>query len=157
QMGFEAVAEEIAPPTTPDYAPFASRLIAANPNWIYSWGPWFMQSKVFEALRKLGWQGDFICSAQPEAEQDLARLKDPRLYPVGPDDLIAADSPAQREIIAAAKAANVPYPPAQLVEGWIAGRVLETVLKQAGWPTTPAKVKAAFSNLEVDLTGLRGG
>ena len=77
QMGFEAVAEEIAPPTTPDYAPFASRLIAANPNWIYSWGPWFMQSKVFEALRKLGWQGDFICAAQPEAEQDLARLKAP--------------------------------------------------------------------------------
>ena len=43
-----------------------------------------MQSKVFEALRKLGWQGDFICAAQPEAELDLARLKDTRLYAVGP-------------------------------------------------------------------------
>jgi ABC-type branched-subunit amino acid transport system substrate-binding protein len=157
QMGFEAVAEEIAPPTTPDYAPFASRLIAANPNWIYSWGPWFMQSKVFESLRKLGWRGDFICAAQPEAELDLARVKDPRLYTVGPNGLIAEDSSAQREIIAAAKAANSPYPPTQLVEGWIAGRVLETVLIQAGWPTTTEKVKAAFSNLEVDLTGLRGG
>ena len=55
------------------------------------------------------------------------------------------------------KSRNLPYPPALLVEGWIAGRVLETVLKQAGWPTTPDKVKAAFENLEVDLTGLRGG
>lgn len=157
QMGFDAVAEEIAPPTTPDYTPFASRLMAATPNWIYSWGPWFMQSKVFEALRKLGWQGDFICSAQPEAELDLARIKDPRLYVVGPNGLIAENSPAQREIIKAAQAANLPYPPTQLVEGWIAGRVLETALKQAGWPATPEKIKAAFSNLDVDLTGLRGG
>ena len=68
------------------------------------------------------------------------------MYVVGPNGLIAEDSPAQREIIKAAQAANLPYPPTQLVEGWIAGRV-ETALKQAGWPATPEKIKAAFSNL----------
>jgi hypothetical protein len=116
-----------------------------------------MQVKVFEALRKLGWNGDFICSAQPDSQQDLGRLKDPRLYTVGPDTLVAENLPAHREIAAAAKAAGIAYPVNLLVEGWVAGMVIEAGLKNAGWPATPAKVKDALSNVSVDIQGLRGG
>jgi branched-chain amino acid transport system substrate-binding protein len=157
KVGFTAVDEEIAPPTTPDYTPYATRLIAKNPNWVYAWGPWFMQVKVYEALRKLGWQGDFICSAQPEAQQDVPRLQDPRLYIVGPDALVVDDLPAHQEIAAAAKEAGLSYPVNLMVEGWIQGRVLTQALKDAGWPATPDKVRDAMAKLHVGLSGLRGG
>jgi len=156
-LGFKAVDEEIVPPSTPDYSPFATRLMSSNPNWVYSWGPSFMQVKVYEALRKLGWKGDFICSAQPEAQQDLPRLKDPRLYIVGPDALVAENLPAHRQIAGAATAAGQSYPTNLMVEGWIDGMVIETVLKNAGWPATPAKVRDAMANLDVNLDGMRGG
>ena len=52
---------------------------------------------------------------------------------------------------------NVKYPTTYLTEGYIVGLVLETALKNTGWPPTPAKVAAAMSKLRVDLKGLRGG
>ncbi|HEY5209075.1 MAG TPA: ABC transporter substrate-binding protein [Stellaceae bacterium] len=157
QVGFTAVDEEIAPPSTPDYTPYATRLMAKNPNWVYAWGPWFMQVKIYEALRKIGWKGDFICSAQPEAQQDVPRFKDPRLYIVGPDALVSDNLPAQQEIAAAAKAGGLSYPTNLMVEGWIQGTVIAEALKKAGWPATPATVRDALTHLKVKLGGLRGG
>jgi len=157
EIGFTAVDEEIAPPSTPDYTPYATRLMAKNPNWVYAWGPWFMQVKIYEALRKIGWKGDFICSAQPEAQQDVPRFKDPRLYIVGPDALVSDNLPAQQEIAAAAKAGGLSYPTNLMVEGWIQGTVIAEALKKAGWPATPATVRGALTYLKVKLGGLRGG
>ena len=157
EVGFTAVDEEIAPPTTPDYTPYASRLIAKNPNWIYAWGPWFMQVKVYEALRKLGWKGDFICSAQMDAGPDLARIKDPHLYINGPDTLVSDNLLAHQEIAAASKQAGLSYPTNLLVEGWIQGTVITQALKDTGWPATPEKVRAAMSKVRVGLGGVRGG
>lgn len=157
KVGFTAVDEEIAPPTTPDYTPYATRLMAKNPNWIYAWGPWFMQVKVYEALRKLGWKGDFICSAQLDSQTDLPRFKDPRLYINGPDTMVSDNLPAHQEIAAAAKEAGLPYPTNLMIEGWIQGVVVVQALKDAGWPATPEKVRNAMTQLKVKLGGLRGG
>jgi branched-chain amino acid transport system substrate-binding protein len=157
ELGFTAVDEEIAPPTTPDYTPYASRLIAKNPNWIYAWGPWFMQSKVYGALRKLGWKGDFICSAQLDAEPDLVRFKDPRLYINGPDALVSENLPVHQEIAAAAKQAGISYPTNLLIEGWLQATVISQALKDAGWPATPEKVREALTKVRVKLGGVRGG
>ena len=44
-----------------------------------------------------------------------------------------------------------------LTEGFIAGMVIEAVLKNTPWPATPQKVLAAMNNLKVDMKGLRGG
>jgi branched-chain amino acid transport system substrate-binding protein len=157
EVGFTAVDEEIAPPTTPDYTPYASRLIAENPNWIYAWGPWFMQVKVYEALRKLGWQGDFICSAQLDAEPDLVRLKDSHLYINGPDTLASDNLPAHQRIAAAAKEAGLSYPTNLLIEGWVQGTVISQALKDAGWPATPDKLRDAMTKVRINLGGVRGG
>ncbi len=76
KMGMTPVDEEVIPPPTADYTPFATKLKDAGPNWVYSWAPWVTQVRTLEALRKLGWQDDYIAWGHLEAESELARLKD---------------------------------------------------------------------------------
>ncbi len=61
------------------------------------------------------------------------------------------------EMRAVAARANLAHPVSYLTEGFIAGLVIEEVLKKTPWPPTPAKVQAAMNSLKVDLKGLRGG
>jgi branched-chain amino acid transport system substrate-binding protein len=156
-MGMTSVDKEVIPPPTADYTPFATKLKDANPNWIFSWAPWVTEVKTFEALRRLGWQGDYITWAHIEAEAELARIKDPRLYVIGANSLFQDNLPIHKEIIEAAKQGAARYPAEQLTEGWVGGLVLEAVLKGAGWPADAGKIRAAMENINVDSKGLRGG
>ena len=70
------VDKEVIPPPTADYTPFATKLKDADANWVFSWAPWVTQVQTFEALRRLGWTGDYITWAHIEAEAELARIKD---------------------------------------------------------------------------------
>ena len=65
------------------------------------------QVRTFEALRRLGWQGDYITWAHLEAEGELARLKDPSFYVIGANSLFQDDLPIHQEITEAAKKADV--------------------------------------------------
>ena len=156
-VGMTPVDKEVIPPPTADYTPFATKLKDANPNWIFSWAPWITQVKTFEALRRLGWQGDYITWAHIEAESELARIKDGKLFVIGANSLFQDGLPIHKEIIDEAKKGNVRYPAEQLTEGWIGGMVLEAVLKGAGWPADAAKIRAALESVKVDTKGLRGG
>ncbi|HKF11329.1 MAG TPA: ABC transporter substrate-binding protein [Xanthobacteraceae bacterium] len=162
-MGMTPVDKEVIPPPTADYTPFATKLKDANPNWIFSWAPWITQVKTFEALRRLGWDGDYITWAHIEAESELARLKDGKFYVIGANSLFQepwdswSDLPIHKQIVDEAKKGNVRYPAEQMTEGWIGGLVLEAVLKGAGWPADAAKIRAAMENVKVDTQGLRGG
>ena len=77
-LGMSAVDKEVIPPPTADYTPFATKLKEAGANWVFSWAPWVTQVRTFEALRRLGWSGDYITWAHLEAENELKRIKDPR-------------------------------------------------------------------------------
>jgi len=156
-FGMTVIGNEVIPPPTPDYTPFATKLKDAGANWVFSWAPWVTQVRTLEALRRLGWEGDYIAWSHLEAEGELARLKDGKFYVVGANALFQDDLPIHKEIAEAAKKAGVPYPPQQMAEGWIAGMVIEAALKSAGWPATPEKLTAAMSSLKVDTKGLRGG
>jgi ABC-type branched-subunit amino acid transport system substrate-binding protein len=156
-LGMQAVDKEIIPPPTADYTPFATKIKDAGANWVFSWAPWVTQVRTFEALRRLGWAGDYLTWAHLEAEGELRRLKDGRLFVIGANALFDDNLPVQKEIAEAARQAGAKYPAEQLTEGWIAGMVIEAALKGAGWPATPAKVQASMANLKVDLKGLRGG
>jgi branched-chain amino acid transport system substrate-binding protein len=156
-MGMTPVDKEVIPPPTPDYTPFANKLKDASPNWVFSWAPWVTQVKTFEALRRLGWQGDYITWAHIEAEAELARIKDPRLYVIGVNSLFQDSLPIHKEIIDAAKQGSPRYPAEQLTEGWVGGLVLEAALKGAGWPADADKIRAAMEKVNVDSKGLRGG
>lgn len=156
-LGFTAVDKEIIPPPTADYTPFATKLKDADANWVFSWAPWVTQVRTLEALRRLGWEGDYVTWSHLEAEGELNRLKDGKLFVVGANALFQDNLPIHKEIADAAKAASIKYPPEQLAEGWIAGMVIEAALKGAGWPASAEKIQNSMSNLKVDLKGLRGG
>jgi ABC-type branched-subunit amino acid transport system substrate-binding protein len=157
QMGMTPVNKEVIPPPTADYTPFATKLKDSGPNWVYSWAPWVTQVRTLEALRKLGWQGDYITWAHLEAEDELVRLKDEKLYVIGANALFQDKLPVQQEIAAAAKKAGSRYPANTMTEGWIAGMVLEAALKGAGATSDRAKLRSSMENLKVDTKGLRGG
>ena len=156
-LGMTPVEKQISPPPAPDYTPFATKLKEANPNWVYSWSPWVSQVRTFEALRRLGWNGRYVTWAHLNAEEELVRLKDGELYVFGTNAFFQDDLPVHAEIRAVTHRANVKYPTSYLTEGFIAGLVIESVLRNTPWPPTPAKVTAAMNNLKVDLKGLRGG
>jgi branched-chain amino acid transport system substrate-binding protein len=156
-MGMTPVDKEVIPPPTADYTPFATKLKDAKANWVFSWAPWVTEVKTFEALRRLGWQDDYVTWAHIEAEAELARIKDPRLFVIGANSLFQDNLPVHKEIIDEAKKANARYPAEQLTEGWIGGMVLEAALKGAGWPTDAAKIRDAMEKVKVDTKGLRGG
>ena len=80
KVGMEPVDQEVIPPPTADYTPFATKLKDAGPNWVYSWAPWVTQVRTLEALRKLGWNDDYIAWGHLEAEAELVRLKDGKFY-----------------------------------------------------------------------------
>jgi len=156
-LGMTVVDKEIIPPPTPDYTPFATKLKDAGANWVFSWAPWVTQVRTLEALRRLGWEGDYIAWSHLEAEGELARLKDGKFYVIGANALFQDELPIHKEIADAAKKAGVQYPPQQMAEGWIAGMVIEAALKATGWPASAAKLAAAMGSLKVDTRGLRGG
>jgi len=156
-LGMTPAGKEITPPPAPDYTPFATKLKDANPNWVYSWSPWVSEVRTFEALRRLGWSGRYITWAHLNAEDDIARVKDGELYVIGTNAFFQDEVPIQAEIRAVTHRANLKYPVTYLTEGFIAGMVVETALKNTAWPPTPAKVLAAMNSLKVDLKGLRGG
>src|SRR3954451_23420010 len=156
-LGMMAIDKEIIPPPTADYTPFATKIKDAGANWVFSWAPWVTQVRTFEALRRLGWTGDYLTWAHLEAEGELKRIKDDRLFVIGANSLFDDNLPIQKDIADAAKAAGAKYPPEQMTEGWVAGMVIEAALKGAGWPATAAKIQESMQNLKVDLKGLRGG
>ncbi len=104
-----------------------------------------------------GWNGRYITWAHLNAEEELARIKDGEFYVIGTNALFQDNLPIHAEIRATTQRANLKYPATYLTEGFIAGLVIESVLKTTAWPPTPAKVLAAMNNLKVDLKGLRGG
>jgi branched-chain amino acid transport system substrate-binding protein len=157
KVGMTPVDKEVIPPPAADYTPFATKLKDADPNWVFSWAPWVTQVRTLEAMRKLGWQGDYIAWGHLEAESELKRLKDSKFYTINSNAMFQDGLPIQKQIEEAAKAANSKYPADTMAEGWIAGMVIEAALKNAGWPASPAKIQAAMENLNVELKGLRGG
>ena len=156
-LGMTVVGKEVIPPPTPDYTPFATKLKEAGANWVFSWAPWVTQVRTLEALRRLGWEGDYIAWAHIEAEGELARLKDGKFYVIGANALFQDALPIHKEIADAVAKAGIKYPAEQMTEGWIVGMVVEAALKAIGWPATREKLAAAMASLEVDTKGLRGG
>jgi branched-chain amino acid transport system substrate-binding protein len=157
KMGMTPVEKQISPPPTPDYTPFATRLREANPNWMWSWAPWVAQVRVFEAMRRLGWEGDYLSWAHLNAEEELERIRDGRFYVIGTNAMLEDDLPIHAEMRAIAARAKIGYPVSYLTEGFVAGLVLEQVLRNVSWPADPKKVLASMNHVKVDLRGLRGG
>jgi hypothetical protein len=117
ERGMRPQSATAVPPPTADHTPFATAISQAGADWVYAWAPWVTQVRTLEALRRLGWAGDYITWGQIEAEGELARLRDPQLYAIGANSLFAEDLPVHQEIREAAAAAGATYAPDQMAEG----------------------------------------
>jgi branched-chain amino acid transport system substrate-binding protein len=157
ERGIEVVDKEATPPPTPDYTPYATKIKDAGADWVYTWAPWGCQIRTFEALRKIGWKGNYLAYGHIQAEDELKRLKDDGLYVFGTNAFFADNTEIHRDIIAASEKARSVYPYTQLMEGWIAAMVCEEILRNTPWPPTPEKVRTAMNNVHVDTKGLKGG
>lgn len=156
-LGMEAVDKEFIPPTTADYTPFANKIKTAGANWGYAYAPWPAEAKTFEALRRLGWTGNFMAYGHIQAEDELARIADPGLNVFMANSMFLEGGPVFQEIKDAAAAGKYSFPATYGTEGWLTGMVLEQILTKAAWPATGEKVAAAMEQVNVDTKGIRGG
>lgn len=155
--GLTVTGKEIIPPATADFTPFATKLMQDTPDWVYCWAPWVTEVKTFDALRKLGWKGPYALNVLPETEDELSQIKDDNLFAVGTNAMFFENLPVHREIAEVVKASGSKFPANSMADGWIGGIAIEAILRKAGWPVNPEKIKAAMSNIEIDTKGLRGG
>jgi branched-chain amino acid transport system substrate-binding protein len=158
EMKLRPVDKEIMPVTTSDFTPFATKLRAANPQWVWAWTAWELQTGAIESLRRLGWTGKFLGWSHIQAEDQLPGLKDTNFYTIGTNAYYFEGLPIQNDIIAAAKSAGISYPATRLTEGWIAGMGIEAALgaASASGPVTRASLARAMEALTIDTKGLRG-
>ncbi len=157
ELDMKLVGEEFVPPTTTDYTPFATKIKAEDPTWVFAYAPWITQVKTFEALRRLGWNGTYLAAGLVQAEDDLTRIKDPGFEVLSANAMFGDELPVQKEIREAAEQGKFSYPLTYATEGWISGMVLETILTKVGWPMTTEKLLAVMNSFEMDTKGLRGG
>jgi ABC-type branched-subunit amino acid transport system substrate-binding protein len=156
-LGIEVVDKVVTPPPTVDYTPFATKIKGSGANWVYSYGPWGMEVRTFEALRKLGWKGKYLAYGHIQAEDELRRLKDDDFYVYGTNAFFTDNTDAHKKIRAMSEKEKTIYPYTQLTDGWIGATVIESVLKKVSWPATPDKVREAMNQINVDTKGLKGG
>ena len=107
KLGMKTVDKEFIPPTTADYTPFATKIKGAGANWGYAYAPWPAEAKTFEALRRLGWTGNYMAYGHIQAEDELARIADPGLNVFMANSMFLEDLPVQKEIRDAAARASI--------------------------------------------------
>ena len=98
EMGMEAIPVVVVPGNTPDFTPFAQKLKDAGADWVLSWALWHVEVGVFEALQRLGWQGNYLLYGHQQTQDELARLKAGNLYAFGGNTLFMENLPIHAEI-----------------------------------------------------------
>ena len=157
KLGMVTVDTEFIPPTAADYTPFATKLKGADPNWGFAYAPWPTEVKTFEALRRLGWTGTYLCYGHIQSEDELARIGDGGFEVFSANAYFQDDLPVQKEIRDLAAQGKYSYPATYGTEGWITGSALAQILGKTAWPANAAKIAAAMATLNLDTEGLRGG
>jgi len=156
ELGMEAIPVVVVPGNTPDFTPFAQKLKDAGADWVLSWALWHVEVGVFEALQRLGWQGNYLLYGHQQTQDELARLKAGNLYAFGGNTLFMENLPIHAEITNLVKGQTT-HPAHYMAEGWVSAMVLEAGLKKCGWPCPKDKLATALASVNVDTRGLRGG
>jgi hypothetical protein len=154
KLGMEPVAKMIIPPSAVDFTPFASKIKDAGATWAFAWSPWAWEIGPYEALLKLGWQGDYLLYGFQPLEAAYARLNKENLYALVGTNLLAEDLPEIKAIQALAAKAGVTRID---LEGWVAAVMVHESLKVCGWPCSAEKLQTAMSNVSADIKGVKGG
>ncbi len=149
------IAEKIPmPPTVVDFTPFASKLKDAGVSWVFAWSPWAWEIGPYEALIKLGWQGNYLLYGFQPLEATFARLNKENLYALSGTALLAEGLPELKAIQAVAAKYGVSRID---LEGWVAAVAIHDSLKACGWPCSREKLQSAMSSVSITVKGAKGG
>lgn len=152
RLGMEIVEKAIIPRTAVDFTPFASKLQAAN--WVFAWSPWPWEIGPYEALTKLGWQGNYLLYAFQPLEATYARLNPANLYALSGTALLAEGLPELKAIQGVAAKAGVSRID---LEGWVAGVAVHEAFKACGWPCSREQLQRAMTGVSFTVKGVKGG
>jgi len=154
KLGMEIAGKVAMPPTVVDFAPFALKLKETNPNWVFAWSPWPWEIGPYEALTRLGWQGNYILYGFQPLEAAFARLNKENLYALTGIALLAEGLPELKAIQAVAQKHNVQR---MDLEGWVAAVAVHESLKACGWPCSREKLAQVMNGVSIDVKGVKGG
>ena len=154
KLGMEVVERVTMPATAVDFTPFASKLKDAGATWVFAWSPWAWEIGPYEALLKLGWQGNYMLYALQPLEAAFARLNRDNLYALSGTALLGEDLPEIKEI----KAVAAKYGVGRIdLEGWVAGVAVHEALKACGWPCSREKLQSAMNGISFNVKGVKHG
>lgn len=154
--GLRVLTREIVPPTTTDFASFATRIAESDATWAWANGPWGAQIGVFDSLQRLGWPGTYLVYGLAPAEEELRRRQASNLLALTATAMFAEQLPIHQEIRAAAAQYGTTYPVEQLGEGWVTAMVLHEVVRSSSETHDAGHVLSALNQLDLDTQGLRG-
>lgn len=154
KLGMEVVEKVIMPPTAVDFAPFASKLKDAGAAWVFAWSPWAWEIGPFEALLKLGWQGNYLLYAFQPLEGTFARLNKENLYALSGTALLGEGLPELKAIQEVAAKAGVSRID---LEGWVAAVAVHEAFKACGWPCSREKLQSVMNGVSITVPGVKGG
>jgi len=154
KLGMEIADKVAMPPTVVDFTPFASKLKDAGANWVFAWSPWPWEIGPYEALLKLGWQGNYLLYGFQPLEAAFARLNKENLYALSGTALLGEGLPELKEIQAVAAKYGVSRID---LEGWVAAVAVHEAVKACGWPCSREKLQSAMSGISITVKGVKGG
>lgn len=154
KIGVEVTEKVAMPASVVDFSPFATKLKDAGSTWVFAWSPWAWEIGPFEALLKLGWQGNYLLYAFQPLEATFARLGRENLYAMSGSALLSEGTPELKAIQDVAAKAGVTRID---LEGWIAAVAVREAMKACGWPCPPGKLQTAMTGVSISVPGVKGG
>jgi ABC-type branched-subunit amino acid transport system substrate-binding protein len=148
--GLDARMVVVPNPPPPDLGPFARQAIDFGAQWGTGGAPEEATLALFQALLRQGWRGTWVGDPPLGYDDNLERLKSDQFVTFFAVYPLAERKPFHAELEAAAREFGSAFPVPRLMYGWALGVLVETALRQCGWPCDRAKLQQAMNNLEVD-------
>jgi ABC-type branched-subunit amino acid transport system substrate-binding protein len=148
--GLDARMVVVPNPPPPDLAPLARQGIDFGAQWGTGGAPEEATLALFQALQRQGWRGTWIGDPPLGYDDILERFKSDQFLTFFGVYPLAERKPFHGELEAAAREFGSAFPLPRLMYGWALGFMVESALRQCGWPCDRAKFQQAMNNLEVD-------
>jgi ABC-type branched-subunit amino acid transport system substrate-binding protein len=148
--GLEARMVVVPNPPPADLGPIARQGIDFGAQWGTGGAPEEATLALFQALLRQGWRGTWVGDPPLGYDDIMERFKSDQFVTFFGAYPLAERKPFHAELEAAAREFGSAFPLPRLMYGWTLGVMVESALRQCGWPCDRAKFQQAMDNLEVD-------
>lgn len=158
ELGLDAGENVVVPLDFSDPGPFAARILRTDPDWVVGYGTWeHTAGPIFEELRRRGWDGRYLFSGISSVEGHLDELQDPGFYSANWATMTVDSNPQMEALTEASeKYGTGDVETSATIYGWLGGLIIETALRECGWPCDPQDMAEIMENLSVDTEEFTG-